>query len=59
MSNKLHQGEVADMWQTTYALINYGDGSRCAWCEKLVSEIGEAFIDEHLDKHVEEDKLLK
>lgn len=56
---KNYTGEVGDMWQTTYALINYGDGSRCGWCKKLVSEIGEAFIDEHLDHHVEEDKLSK
>lgn len=52
MDKKIYKGEVGDMWQASYALIDRGDGVRCAWCEKKVDEIGEAFIDEHIDAHI-------
>lgn len=39
---------------TSYALIDFGNGVRCAWCEKLVSEIGEDKLDAHLTEHERE-----
>lgn len=36
-----------------YALIDEGDGVRCAWCNKLSSKIKD--IDKHLSKHKKED----
>lgn len=39
-----------------YALIDYGDGSRCAWCLLPVELIEcEQAINEHLERHVETD----
>jgi hypothetical protein len=40
-------GEIkVDMYKSFYAVINRGDGNRCAWCDKLLSEIKK--VNEHL-----------
>jgi hypothetical protein len=46
-------------YETTYSVINRGDGIRCAWCNRLLSEIGNfEEAREHLARHDERQKVL-
>ncbi len=52
---EINYGEITtDVYKTSYSLINDDGIVRCAWCRKPEDEIEN--IDEHIDKHVEEDK---
>lgn len=46
-------GEAGEMWTTSYALIDYGDGPRCAWCKKKRPS------NKHLEWHDQWDKKIR
>lgn len=47
--------EPVQMYDTTYSLVDFGDGVRCGWCYIFVDKIKK--LDKHLNKHMKEEKL--
>lgn len=48
--------ELGTMYEVAYAWINNGDGTRCAWCKRLESEIDDP--NRHITRHVVEDIIV-